>query len=157
MDGSGKALHSGELARLAGVSPDTVRHYERLGILPEAPRTQSGYRLYGASAVERVRLVQHALQLGFSLRELSEILKERDEGGAPCRRVLQITEEKLRVLSNQIAELKKTELYMQELVSEWRLKLAKTQPGSKALLLHSLTEGPVQGKDSRKIFKRRKK
>jgi DNA-binding transcriptional MerR regulator len=142
---------------LAGVSPDTIRHYERLGILPEAPRTESGYRLYSASTVERVRLVQHALQLGFSLHELSDVLKERDGGGTPCRRVLQITEEKLRALSEQIAELKKTESYMQGLVDEWRARLAKTQPGSKALLLSSLTENPAAKNGPSKTFTRRKK
>ena len=88
-----KPLRSGELARLAGVSTDTVRHYEKLGILPLSPRTESGYRIYAPGAVDRMQLVQRALQLGFSLAELSEILRTRDTGGAPCRRVLRLADE----------------------------------------------------------------
>ena len=97
-----KPLRSGELARLAHVSPDTVRHYEKLGILPCSPRTEAGYRMYPAHAVDRVHLVQRALQLGFSLAELSEIFQTRDSGGAPCRRVLRLAEQKLTALNDQI-------------------------------------------------------
>ena len=79
-----------------GVSSDTIRHYERFGSLRKAPRTSGGYRMYGREAVDRVRLVQRALQLGFTLSELSEILKVRDGDGAPWQRVLGSTQEKLR-------------------------------------------------------------
>jgi MerR family regulatory protein len=54
---SSKALRSGNLAKATGVSPDTIRHYERIGILPRATRTESGYRLFPASAVERELVV----------------------------------------------------------------------------------------------------
>ena len=81
-------MRSGELARLTGVSADTLRHYERLGILPTSQRTNSGYRMFAPSAVERVQLAQRAVQLGFSLNELSEVLRIRDSGGVPCHRVL---------------------------------------------------------------------
>ena len=67
-------LRSGELARLTGVSADTLRHYEKLGILPTSQRTNGGYRMFPPSSVERVRLAQRALQVGFSLSELWEIL-----------------------------------------------------------------------------------
>jgi len=128
---------------MSGVSPDTIRYYERLGILPHAPRTASGYRMYTPESVERVRLVQRALQLGFTLAELSDILKTRDKGGIPCRRVLQLAEEKLVSLGRRIAELQQTELYMKALVRHWRATLSQTAPGSKALLLHSLADGLV--------------
>ena len=64
----------GVLAQQTGVSVDTIRHYERLGLLPKAARTNAGYRQYPPSAVERVRLVRHALPFGFSLRELAGFL-----------------------------------------------------------------------------------
>jgi DNA-binding transcriptional MerR regulator len=134
------SYRSGEVARLAGVSADTLRHYERLGILPKAPRSPSGYRLYGTDAVERVRMVQAALPLGFTLDELSEILRVRDNGGAPCRRVLNLTEAKLRSLEQQIKELRTTQRYMRDLVREWRAKLEETSPGRQAKLLHSLAD-----------------
>ena len=135
-------MRSGELARLTGVSADTLRHYERLGLLPTAQRTSGGYRIFPASAVERVQLVQRALRLGFSLKELSEILRTRDNGGAPCHHVLNLTEEKLRSLGQQIQELQRTQDYMRELVRDWRKKLKRTPSGSKAMLLHSLVAKP---------------
>lgn len=153
----GRSLHSGELAQLTGVSADTVRHYERLGILPEAPRTTAGYRMYGRESVDRVQLVQRALQLGFSLAELSEILRVRDGGGAPCHRVLQMTEEKLGSLERQIQELRQTQRYMRQLVRQWRSRLKHTQPGEKALLLHSLTDKPgLPAKTASRNLRKRK-
>jgi len=137
-----KSLRSGELAHLTGVSSDTIRHYERIGILTEAPRTASGYRMYGRDAVDRVRLVQRALQLGFSLAELSEILQVRDKGGVPCHRVLNMAQAKLRSLEQQIEELRRTQRYMKQLVRQWRKTLSHTAPGSKAMLLHSLGDKP---------------
>ena len=56
-------FHSGELAKATGVSADTIRHYEKIGVLPKAVRTASGYRVYPASAVERVLVVQRALRI----------------------------------------------------------------------------------------------
>jgi DNA-binding transcriptional MerR regulator len=86
-DSSSKALRSGGLAKATGVSPDTIRPYERIGARPRASRTDSGYRVYPASAVERVLVVQTALRIGFTLSELADVLKARDAGGAPCRSV----------------------------------------------------------------------
>jgi len=139
---SGNHLRSGELARLAGVSPDTLRHYERLGILPVSERTSGGYRLFPPSSIERVHLAQRALQLGFSLSEIAEILRTRDNGGVPCHRVLNLTEKKLQSLNQQIAELRRTQAYMRKLVRAWKGKLKQTPPGSRAMLLHSLEDTP---------------
>jgi len=135
-------LLSGELARLTGVSADTLRHYERLGILPTSQRTNGGYRMFSASAVERVQLAQRALQLGFSLNELSDILRTRDDGGVPCHRVLNLAEDKLRSLGQQIQALQKTQGYMRKLVRDWKRTLKHTPPGNKAMLLHSLVDKP---------------
>ena len=136
------SLRSGELARLTGVSADTLRHYERLGILPTSQRTNGGYRMFPASAVDRVQLARRALQLGFSLKELSEILRTRDNGGAPCHHVLALAEEKLQSLGQQIQDLQRTQDYMRQLVRDWRKKLKRTPPGNKAMLLHSLVAKP---------------
>ena len=137
-----ESLRSGELARLTGVSADTLRHYEKLGILPTSQRTNGGYRMFPPTAVERVQLAQRALQLRFSLNELSEILRTRDNGGVPCHRVLRLTEEKLRSLGQQIEELQRTQAYMWRLVRAWRKKLKHTPPGRKAMLLQSLAGHP---------------
>jgi DNA-binding transcriptional MerR regulator len=138
----GKCLRSGDVARLTGVSADTIRHYERLGIVPNPQRTISGYRMYPRETIERVNLAQRAVRLGFSLAELAEIFATRDGGGVPCHRVLSLTEDKLRSLDHQIKELQQTQQYMRELVRQWRKKLKSTPAGSKAHLLHSLADAP---------------
>jgi DNA-binding transcriptional MerR regulator len=81
-------MHSSELARLAGVSTDTLRYYERLRLFPPVPRSAAGDRLFPAQALDRVRPIRGALAIGFSIRELTAIFAERDRGGAPCQRVL---------------------------------------------------------------------
>jgi DNA-binding transcriptional MerR regulator len=157
MNGTGTSLRSGDLARLTGLSSDTIRHYERLRILSESPRTASGYRMYGREAVDRVRLVQRALQLGFTLPELSEILQARDRGGVPCHRVLTMAEEKLRFLDQQIQELRRTQRYMRQLIRQWRAKLTHAGAGSRAMLLQSLADKPALRARAGDTFKKRKR
>ena len=94
-----------ELARQTGVSTDTLRHYEKRGLLPAVHRTGSGYRRYSADTVSRVLLIQRALVIGFSLDELVSVLSERDRGGAPCRRVRQLVGQRLDTLDRQLEEL----------------------------------------------------
>jgi DNA-binding transcriptional MerR regulator len=100
-----RRLRSGELAQAAGVSTDTLRHYERQGILKRPPRTAGGYRAYPPDALDRVNLIRNALASGFTLRELDAILRVRDGGGAPCQQVAELAREKVRQLEIQIAEL----------------------------------------------------
>jgi len=135
-----KALRSGAVAKAAGVSPDTIRHYERIGVLPRAARTEAGYRVYPASAVERVLVVQRALRIGFTLAELAEVLKARDAGGAPCQRVYQLACEKLKGIEADIEALGRTRLYLRKVLIDWERRMQRTAPGEKSHLLHSLTE-----------------
>jgi len=72
---AGKAMTIGRLAREAGVGMDTVRFYERSGLLPRPQRTASGYRLYEAASIERLRFVRRAKALGFSLADIGELLR----------------------------------------------------------------------------------
>ena len=135
-----KTLHSGSLANATGVSPDTIRYYERIGILPRAARTQSGYRIYPEAAVERVLVVQKALRVGFSLAELAEVLKARDAGGVPCGRVYQLAEQKLRGIEGNIAILRRTAKYLKMMLRDWEQKMQRSGPKQQARLLHSLTD-----------------
>jgi DNA-binding transcriptional MerR regulator len=74
----------GEVAREAGVSVDTVRFYERRGVLPAAGRRPSGYRVFDASAVSRIRAAKALQELGFTLDEVAGALRSHDAGGATC-------------------------------------------------------------------------
>src|SRR5215468_972066 len=98
-------MKSSELARLAGVSPDTLRYYERNRLLPLAQRSSSGYRLFPPEALMRVHMIRGALSVGFSIKELSEIFAVRDYGSAPCHRVRKLGAEKLNVIESTIQEL----------------------------------------------------
>ena len=98
-------LTIGKLANAAGVGIDTVRFYERAGLLNKPRRTASGYRLYAASDVGRLRFIRRAKTLGFSLEEIAELLRLNDGGGrrgavrAVASRRLAEIEQKLRELS----------------------------------------------------------
>jgi MerR family Zn(II)-responsive transcriptional regulator of zntA len=76
-----------------------------LGILKKPPRTEGGYRSYPPEALERVHLIRNALASGFTLRELTTILRVRDAGGAPCQQVAELAREKVRQLEIQITQL----------------------------------------------------
>ena len=100
------ALKIGELASAAGVSADTVRYYERLGLLPRASRTRAGYRLYTNTDVERLRFVKQAQSFGFSLEEIKELLLGTEVGLDECRRVRDLVGSKLEEIDARLAELR---------------------------------------------------
>ncbi len=72
-----KSLTIGRLAREAGVNLETVRYYERRGLLPKPPRSASGYRLFPSVAAQRLRFIRRAQELGFSLKEIRQLLSLR--------------------------------------------------------------------------------
>jgi DNA-binding transcriptional MerR regulator len=152
-----RGLRSSELAHAAGVSADTLRHYERLGALAKPPRTRAGYRVYPAESMDRVRMIRHALQLGFTLTELAEILRTRDRGGAPCKRVLGMLEAKLNSLEDHIRELERLRAHMEQIVENWRSKVAQIETGKRVHLLQSLMAAPAAGARNGNLQKRRTK
>ena len=133
-------LRPAELARLSGVSTDTLRHYERKGLLA-ATRSDNGYREYPRNAVERVSLVQRALGIGFSLDELARILSVRDNGGAPCQAVRALTAAKLAALEEQIRAMAALRDELRGLLEQWDERLASQVPGERADLLEMLPVG----------------
>jgi DNA-binding transcriptional MerR regulator len=135
-----RTLTSGTLATQTGVSADTLRFYERRGLLPRPPRDGSGYRRYPPTAVDRVRVIQRALDVGFSVDDLSRIFKQRDNGGAPCREVFAIATARLTDLEQRIAELLDLRDQLQQTLKEWKEQLDVTPPGQRAGLLDALGE-----------------
>lgn len=99
-------LRIGELASAAGVSVDTVRYYERLGLLPRASRTRAGYRLYTNADLDRLRFVRQAQAFGFSLDEIKKLLPGREAGLSECRRVRDLVNSKLDEIDARMAELR---------------------------------------------------
>jgi DNA-binding transcriptional MerR regulator len=93
------------VARTAGASVQAVRYYERLGLLPPARRTESGYRLYSPEVLERLGFIQQAQALGFRLEEICEILRMKYAGHSPCDCVRKLLEEKLDEIEREMARL----------------------------------------------------
>jgi DNA-binding transcriptional MerR regulator len=135
-----KLYRAGELARLCGVSTDTLRHYERMGVLPKPRRSAAGYRQYPAESLERVLLVRRALTLGFTLAELARILRIRDAGGAPCRQVRALAASKLEQVDRQIVDLTALRDHLRRLLKDWDERLGRTPEGTRANLLHGLLQ-----------------
>ena len=150
----------GQVAKQCDVSRDTIRHYEKLGLLKTVPRTASGYRIYGDDTVERVRFIRRAIRFGFSLPELSRFLTARENGKPPCHAVRATAGRILADLEQQIAELTRAHDSIQMTLIEWDRRLAEIGAGSPARLLESLTDdmlglstsrarGPSRARDHR--------
>jgi DNA-binding transcriptional MerR regulator len=131
-------LAPSEVARQCGVSADTLRHYERKGLLPPPARSGNGYRRYPPDTVGRVLLVQRALVVGFTLDELARVLRERDRGEAPCRGVRDLVAARLADLDERLRQLTALRRELRQLVASWDRTLAALPAGQPAHLLQSL-------------------
>ncbi len=127
----------GEVASAAGVGIDAVRFYEREGLLPKPARRPSGYRDFSPDAVLDLRFIKRAKELGFSLKEISELLAIDREPSATAGAVKQIAEEKLADLEDKIRSLQRMKRALRA--------VATTCPGrgpaSDCSILRSLTAG----------------
>lgn len=130
-------LRSGELARLTGVSPDTLRHYERKGLL-SSRRSTNGYREYSSLAVDRVRVIRRAIACGFTIDELATILKARDQGDTPCHQVRRLALAKLAAVEEQLRELEIIRDDLRSILDDWEERLSQTAENQAAGLLDSL-------------------
>lgn len=91
--------------KLIGVSPETIRHYERLGILPEAKRTDNGYRIYTEEDKERLQFVGSARQSGLSLEDIVQIIALCDQHLSPCEFVRELITAKIGEIESRLHEL----------------------------------------------------
>jgi Hg(II)-responsive transcriptional regulator len=105
-----------EAAEQAGVNVQTLRYYERRGLLPKLPRRSSGYREYQDEAVRVVRFVRRAQELGFSLDEIRELLGLRRHSGRNRQRIRTVAERRIRQIEQKIAELDRMRRALRTLV-----------------------------------------
>src|ERR1700682_1141406 len=131
-------LRVGELAKAGGVSTDTLRHYERKGVLPRPRRSRNGYREYSEEALERLRIIRQALTIGCTLDELSAVFKVSDRGGVPCQVVRNLAAKKLSDIEVQLQEMATLRNELRESLEDWDLRLSKTPSGERAGLLKAL-------------------
>lgn len=107
--GSEKGLKRAELARRTGCNLETIRYYEKIGMMPEPPRTAAGYRVYDAAHVSRLRFILRGRDLGFSIEELRGLLRLVDRGIHTCAEVQMLTERHLADVRAKIEDLQRIE------------------------------------------------
>lgn len=98
-------MRIGELAAAGGVTAKTIRYYESIGVLSEPARSSSGYRTYGAEAIDRLDFVKQGQAAGLSLAEIRSILAIKDAGGQSCEHTAALLEQRLVELDQRIGEL----------------------------------------------------
>jgi MerR family transcriptional regulator, mercuric resistance operon regulatory protein len=116
MDETGQ-MAIGILSKRTGTNIETIRYYERAGLLPLPPRSAGGYRLYGTTHLKLLNLVRRARGLGFSLAEVRKLLRLADQRRRPCAEVRVVAEMHLEDVKAKIADLRRMERVLQETVA----------------------------------------
>jgi DNA-binding transcriptional MerR regulator len=136
-----------KLAQRAGTSPDTLRYYERIGLLPEPERSPSGYRLYGESAAERVQFIKRAQRFGLRLEEIGELLRVRERGLCPCGHTRRLLERRMAELDQEMETLARLRADVSRMVDELPTQeIEGWQCASD--LIQIRTKSPGEGPDS---------
>lgn len=117
------AMRIGELAQRLGLNTQTIRYYERIGLLPEPERTESGYRSYREEDARRLRFIKNARSAGLNLGEVMEVLAFHERGETPCAYVTEALARRAEEVERQIAELTQFKEELDDLY-----ELAKKQP-----------------------------
>ncbi|MEN8376660.1 MAG: MerR family transcriptional regulator [Gemmatimonadota bacterium] len=126
----------GALADAAGVNVQTIRYYERRGILAKPSRTASGYRIYQRAAADRVRFIKRAQELGFSLAEVESLLELRAANAASCDAASSSAREKLADVASKIDHLERLRRVLSDFVEACELR----EPSAECPILEALGE-----------------
>lgn len=129
----------GELARRAGVNVETIRYYERRGLLPPPERAKSGYRLYRPDAIARVGFIKRGQGLGFTLHEIADLLALRTRPDASCNVVDRKAREKIATIRRRMQDLRVIEQRLARVASE----CDATGPVARCPILHHLEAAEV--------------
>jgi MerR family mercuric resistance operon transcriptional regulator len=116
----GSGLTIGALSKRTRVNIETIRFYERIGILPKPPRSAGGHRIYGHDELMRLGFVRRSRELGFSLDEVRGLLRLVDGGGYSCAEVKAITLDHLADIRRKIADLRRLERTLAEIAGKCR-------------------------------------
>ena len=135
---AGQKLRVSQVARMVGLGPDSIRHYERIGILPKADRSASGYRTWSAHDLQYLKWIAWAKRAGFTLRELTEIFGRYREGKPPCHAVRDLLRRKLADLDRQIEDLSRLRNNLRPVLAQWNKRLSQAAPGEFVSLFDDL-------------------
>lgn len=114
------SLTIGQLAKRAEVNIETIRYYERRGLIPKPPRRESGYRQYPDETVARIQFIKHAKELGFSLKEILELLSLRVNANTTCADVKRRAEGKIADIEEKIHALQRMKKTLTKLAKDCR-------------------------------------
>jgi len=128
-------MQIGELAKETRVTVQTVRFYERRGLMPQPPRRESGYRNYGESDLRRLQFIRQAKGLGFSLQEIRDILQTRERGQCPCTDVSKMAERHLAAAEAEIARLQRFRRELRQALGTWKQKPTRNLPANAICVL----------------------
>lgn len=117
-----KLMQIGEIAKLSGVGIETIRFYEREGLLPEPERRPSGYRVYDGSCIERLEYIRRAKELGFALGEIRDLLELSYVAGSNCGHIRQRAEAKIADIESRVRSLKRMKSGLLKIVQRCRTK-----------------------------------
>jgi Hg(II)-responsive transcriptional regulator len=115
-------LKAGEVAKKAGVNIDTIRFYEQNGLLPLPKRAGNGYRLYEKEIIDRLRFILNAKTLGFTLKEIKELLQFTNTKKVNCCEMLKLTDDKIEKVGQKIAQLQRIENALKSLHLSCKIK-----------------------------------
>ena len=130
-----------DLGKAAQTQPETIRYYERRGLLPEAARTPANYRAYGESHVQRLAFIRHCRALGMTLAEVAALLQFKDAPGTDCATVNDLIDAHIGHVSHRIKELKALEKELKTL----RLLCAGSRQAAGCAILSGLEQAARQG------------
>ena len=116
MDGTGR-IAIGRLSKHTGTNIETIRYYERIGLLPAPPRSSGGYRLYGTDHLKRLNFIRRARALGFSIGEVRTLFRLADERKRPCAEVRVVADAHLKDVRAKIADLRRMERVLKATVA----------------------------------------
>lgn len=99
-------MQIGEVAHQVGLATSAIRFYEERGLIPQADRTESGYRDFHRSVIDRIRFIRAGQAVGLTLQELGQVLQIRDQGESPCSHVTDLVETRIHEVDERIQELR---------------------------------------------------
>lgn len=144
-------LQIGDVAARAGVSVDTVRYYERERLLPSLGRSRGGFRLFGPDAVDRIRFIKQAQELGFALHEIRTML--RADGSAECRHVHDLLKEKLDEVDERMRRMRVFRRQLTTYLAECEHTLEREGEGADCPVVDEIAHRPlvaIQKKETRR-------
>jgi Hg(II)-responsive transcriptional regulator len=111
-------LKVGKIAKIVGINVETLRYYEKIKIMPEPKRIESKYRIYDNFDVQRLLFIKRGKELGFTLKEIKELLELKIESSATCGDVKHLSEHKLKDVNERIADLKRIKKVLEKLINQ---------------------------------------